>query len=296
MKETLLVVEDEAQLRKLISEVLTEEGYDVLEAADGVAGQEILLQRSADVRCTVMDWLMPRMSGIELLEWMKKNKETENIPVVLQTGVTDPERIKRGIEAGAFYYLTKPVLPTVLVSIVRAAIDDRREKEVLLRQLATCRNPLSILVEGTFEFRTIEEAEGLATIIANASPVPERALAINEIFLNAIEHGNLGITYDEKTGLVEAGTWRQEVDRRLNLPANIGKTVRVRVDRGPEGLTVLVRDCGPGFDVERYLQFDVNRAFDTHGRGIALARAALKLEFEDEGRAVRIAISGEESG
>jgi anti-sigma regulatory factor (Ser/Thr protein kinase) len=115
-------------------------------------------------------------------------------------------------------------------------------------------------------------------------------MGISEIFLNAIEHGNLGITYDDKTELLDSGTWAQEVERRLALPENAHKEVVVRVTRTADHLTVLVRDCGPGFDFSKYLHFDETRVFHNHGRGIAIVSSDLKLEFLGNGNTVRITI------
>jgi DNA-binding response OmpR family regulator len=231
MVNNLLIVEDDADLRMILADVLADEGFEVITASDGVEAQEVLLRLGNSIGCVLLDWNMPRMTGIELLEWMKTDTRWNGIPVVFLTGATDPGQIRRGIEAGAFYYLTKPALPTVVLSIIRSAVDDRRYKERLHELLATCQNPLGLLLEGSFEFRSIRDAERLATIIANASPEPQRALVINEIFVNAVEHGNLGISYEEKGALLEAGTWYDEVERRLKLPEHSGKSVRVEIGR-----------------------------------------------------------------
>jgi CheY-like chemotaxis protein len=293
MADTVLVAEDVDVLREVLVEVLRKEGYEVLPAADGQEALEVLLRRPTEIRCALLDWYMPRMNGIDLLRRMKGERDLDGIPVVFLTGLPEPALITEAIEAGAFYFLAKPAQSNVLCSIVRAAIDDRRYKEALLHQLATCQNPLSMLVEGRFRFRTLEEGQRLATIIANASPSPLRALTVNEIFVNAVEHGNLGVSYEEKGELVQRGEWKAEIDRRLNLPEHREKYVRVEIQRRAEGMFIHVEDDGPGFDFRRYLQFDTERVFDTHGRGIAMASAAFSLAYENGGRAVRVTIAND---
>jgi hypothetical protein len=230
------------------------------------------------------------MTGIDLLRWMKQSESTSGIPVIMQTVMDSPAHVKEGIDAGAFYFLSKPADPHILRSIVRAAISDRAYKAMLVKMLADCQNPLGCMTEGEFRFRTPREGEKLAVVIANASPSPARAMGISEIFLNAVEHGNLGITYDDKTDLLDTGTWSQEVERRLALPANADKKVVVRVTRTPEHLMVLVRDHGDGFDWKKYLHFDETRVFHNHGRGIAIVGSDLGLEFLGNGNTVRVTI------
>lgn len=288
--DSLLVVDDDVISRDLIAALLEDDGYTLVMAVDGKAAQQELQQQGATFSAVVLDWGLPGMSGIDLLSWMKGYREFDNTPVIMLTGRDSPEDVKEGIDAGVFYYLTKPVQSRILQSIVRAALSDRAYKTSLLRQLAACQNPLGCMMDGDFRFRTLEEAEQLAVIIANASPQPERIMGINEIFLNAVEHGNLGITYEDKTELLEKGTWRQEVDRRLTLPEYKDKAVQVHVERRDEVMQVTVTDAGNGFDFKKYLTFDATRVFHTHGRGIAMVGHDLRLEYLGNGNRVNITI------
>ena len=76
-------------------------------------------------------------------------------------------------------------------------------------------------------FRTLDSARDIATVLANAFPQPKRVvIGLTELLVNAVEHGNLGITYEEKSRLREAEKWESEVDARLADPANAGKHAR----------------------------------------------------------------------
>ena len=289
-RDTILIVDDELPLRAVLQHILQDEGYDHLSASDGIEAQEILTVRPEALSTVVLDWVMPRMSGIELLRWMKKQPHIEHIPVVMLTAMDHPSRIKEGIEAGAFYYLTKPFQRDLLRSIVRVAVSDFHCSRQLLRKLRECERPLAFLEEGTFRFRTIAEAELLAVRIASATPDPEHAMVIAELLTNAVEHGNLGIGYEVKTKLVEDNVWQAEVDRRLALPENAQKHVSVKMKKEQKDLRIEIEDQGPGFDYRRYLKFDESRVFENHGRGIAIAMASLNLEFLGTGNKVAVTI------
>ena len=289
-RDTVLIVDDEQPLREVLRRMLEEEGCGVLTAADGAEGLEILETHPDSVSVVILDWMMPNMSGIELLRWMKKQGHIEHIPVIMLTALDDPERIKEGIDAGAFYYLIKPFQRSLLNSILRAAVADYHAFRHLLDTLKQYKKPIALLEEGTFRFRTPQEAEQIAVVIASATPDPEHAMVIAELLLNAVEHGNLGITYAEKGKLLEENAWDGEVTRRLALPENANRNVEVRMKREEGNLKIEIEDQGPGFDFERYLKIEESRLFDNHGRGIAIARSALNVEFIGSGNKAVVTI------
>jgi CheY-like chemotaxis protein len=289
--DTILVVDDEMHVRALVQKILHDEGYRVVLAGDGAEAKEMIEGMKEQISAIVLDWAMPRMSGIELLRWLKSKSDYAHLPVVMQTAMDHPDHIREGIEAGAFYYLTKPIQRPLLTSIVRAAVTDFHYKQGLLRKLRESERAFRLIEEGVFRFRTIAEGETLAIRIANASSRPEEAMTVSEIFTNAVEHGNLGITYEDKSRLLEEGSWEREVARRLELPEHRDKYVEVRIHRNDEGMLVEVEDQGSGFDFTKYLTFDEERVFHTHGRGIAMATQALKVEFLGKGNKVRVTIA-----
>ncbi len=119
----------------------------------------------------------------------------------------------------------------------------------------------------------MEEAQSVTAILAEQCPNPRlSAVGISEILINAIEHGNLHITYQEKTRLHESAEWLAEIDRRLALPENKRKYVTVIFKRTPKNLNIRVTDCGTGFNWQDYMVLDNKRVFDNHGRGLIMAR------------------------
>jgi sigma-B regulation protein RsbU (phosphoserine phosphatase) len=291
--DTILIVDDDAAIRLLIEFMLKKDSYRVLKAENGSEAQSIIQSAQNDVSAILLDWQMPVMNGMEFLHWIKNESVSSDIPVIMATSMTSPENIKEGIDAGAFYYLTKPFEGGVLRSIVRAAISDFTQKKALLERLRRSDNPFGNLTEGTFRFRTVREAEFLAVAIANSSPAPEKAMVISEILINAVEHGSLGITYEEKTTLVANNAFGQECERRLAMPENAHKYVEVKISRSGGKVVVQIEDQGNGFDFARYLRMDESRVFDSHGRGIAISSEFLGLEYKGNGSKVVVTIPKE---
>src|SRR5262245_53755826 len=89
--------------------------------------------------------------------------------------------------------------------------------------------------------------------------------------VNAVEHGNLGISYQEKAELLERGELEREIERRLSLPGLAGRRVLVTLRREAERLTATIADEGEGFDWRPYLDPDPERVLDITGHGIAIA-------------------------
>ncbi|HEY4611758.1 MAG TPA: response regulator [Bacteroidota bacterium] len=288
--DTILLVDDDLQMLYLTETFLKDAGYRVLTANDGEEGRNLLATTKEEIATIILDWTMPGMSGIDVLRWTKQQPNLERIPVVMLTGMASPEHIRRGIEEGAYYYLVKPADAKLILSIVSAAVADYRAEQELLLQQSEGENPFRHLEEGVFHFRSLTDGEYLAVRIANATGSPQYVVGITEIITNAVEHGNLGISYREKSELVEKGLWLKEIERRLQLPENVNKFVKLTFKRHPEKLTLLIEDQGPGFDWKQYMLMDEVRVFDNHGRGIAITNKYLKVEFQGKGNKALLTI------
>jgi phosphoserine phosphatase RsbU/P len=139
--------------------------------------------------------------------------------------------------------------------------------------------------EAGYEVRTLAEARDLATLIASLHPDPDRiVIGLTELLVNAVEHGNLGITYEEKASLLDRGAYDAEISRRLALPAFASRKVKVKVTRDGVTLATRIEDEGDGFDWLPYLDVDPERALTCNGNGIAIAREMSFDELRYEGR------------
>lgn len=285
-RKHILVVDDDPMARELLSERLGEEGFVIHTAEDGEHGWDVLLANPETFRVILLDRQMPRLNGLDLLKRIKSEEHLRSIPVIFQTGAGDRDEIREGIEAGCYYYLVKPIDLGILVAIVNAAIADRDRHSTFRREVRRGIHGLSSLRRATFEFRTLSEASALGTLLAYACPEPEtQVVGISELLINAVEHGNLGITYKEKTDLLASNGWQAEVDRRLALDEYSKRRVLVEFEREDGEVRITIRDEGSGFDWMSYLEIDPRRAFDTHGRGIAMAKmlSFSRLEYRGNG-------------
>ena len=268
----ILVVDDHALDRKLLTIHLQPEGYDVETAEDGVEAWGKLQADPGRYDVILLDRTMPRMDGMQLLGKIKDDEDLRMVPVIMQTALAHRDEILEGIRAGAYYYLTKPYDVDMLNSVVRTAISDYQGYRDLQVRVRKELNSLRLMQKGVFTFQTVEQARDLGAMLANTCPDPSATvIGLTELLINAVEHGNLGITYEEKSKLYATGGWNAEVERRLALPENAGKRAEVALERDHEAIRFIIRDEGHGFDWRAYLQVDPQRAFDTHGRGIAMA-------------------------
>ena len=122
--------------------------------------------------------------------------------------------------------------------------------------------------QARFNFRTLEEASNLAYRLAACFPEPQKAaFGLNELMRNAVEHGNLGIGYDEKANLLRSGGWQEEVNRRANLLENQDKFASLTFETTEEAVVIRIKDRGRGFDWQRYMDFSLERATAPHFQG-----------------------------
>lgn len=120
MSRRILVVEDEAPIREMLSFVLEQKGYHVVEAEDYDSAINKLCEPFPDL--VLLDWMLPGGSGINFIKHMKREDLTRNIPVVMLTARGEEEDKVRGLEVGADDYITKPFSPKELVARLKAVI------------------------------------------------------------------------------------------------------------------------------------------------------------------------------
>lgn len=288
-KAKLLIVDDEEINLEILKEHLSLEGYDTVSAADGVEAWEILHENPLQFDAVLLDRMMPRMDGIELLREIKADSRMDLLPVIMQTAKTSNDEIQEGLNAGCYYYLTKPFDGRHLIAIVASAVRDfqyfRRLKESSESTLTTLR----LLNSGEFQFRTLDEARDLVSLISSACPNGGTiALGLSELMINAVEHGNLGISYDEKSELHANGNWEKEIEHRLDDPQFADRVVKLYYDKTESKVSFRVVDQGDGFDWEKYIEPDPARAFDSHGRGIPMAKMISfdSIEYHGKGNIV----------
>jgi len=122
MEETqcILVVEDEAAIRDMLSFTLTAANYRVLEAPNAEQGWQLLLEHKPD--CVLLDWMLPGFSGLSLARRIRQHDQTRSTPIILLTARGEENDQVQGFEAGADDYVVKPFSPRALVARVQAIL------------------------------------------------------------------------------------------------------------------------------------------------------------------------------
>ncbi len=283
-KVRVLVVDDEPFNLEIIAEYLDADNFELTMARDGVEAWELLEDTTQVFDLLVLDRMMPRLDGMDVLRRIGRTPRLSGLPVIMQTAAATPDQVREGLEAGARYYLTKPYEPDALLAIIGSALEESRRKNEFELQVDGLRQAMCALLHGDFEFATLAQATQLASLASLAAPRPETVVAgLSELLINAVEHGNLGITYAEKSRLRLNDRWEEEVERRLLLPENSGRRARLSVVRTQNEVRYTISDDGKGFDFRRFLEFDPERAFDPNGRGIAMARQLCFQHLEYQG-------------
>lgn len=117
MPKKILAVDDEKNIVKLVQAVLERHGFQVITAYDGKEALQKIASEHPDL--VILDVMMPYMDGFEVLQTMRRNAVTREIPVIMLTAKSQDQDVFRGWQSGVDLYLTKPFNPTELVSFVR---------------------------------------------------------------------------------------------------------------------------------------------------------------------------------
>jgi DNA-binding response OmpR family regulator len=121
----ILVIEDDADLTRLLQFRLEREGFRVRHAADGRQGLSALAEPPLP-ELVILDVMLPFMNGFEVLARIRENPDLAGVPVVMLTSSGREEDVLRGLKAGAVDYLTKPFRPPELMARIRGILDRRK--------------------------------------------------------------------------------------------------------------------------------------------------------------------------
>ena len=288
-RASILIVDDEPINLDIICAHLEDENYDLVRATNGHEAWSKLEADPARYDTIILDRMMPGMDGMQLLNNIKESEELERVPVIMQTAKAASSDVVAGLKAGASYYLTKPYDGEILKSVIRGAVGGRLHEKSLLESLREGRKIFDLMTFGRFRIHNLHQCNLVATQVAHLCPQPQRVVTgISELLVNALEHGNLKIGYAEKSNLMRSGTWQMEVERRLSAKENIDGYIELEFKVEADTVQIRIRDQGKGFDWTPFLDLDPERAFDPHGRGIAMARLSSfdDLEYLGDGNEV----------
>jgi YesN/AraC family two-component response regulator len=285
--KSILVIDDEKSIRDMLRAGLTQYGYVYYEASDGRNGIEVYKRSRPDIVLT--DVKMPEMSGIEVTKHLKGIEYDAD--VVIMTGYGSEELVIEALRSGASNYIKKPISLDELFNILDGILlkRERRKKSEIIKDVVVYEHKKLVINNDITQIWGV-----INQLLFN---VPEKTgeamlegmrLGLYEIILNAIEHGNLGISYEEKSEAIQNNSYLELLESRSNDLVRKQKRIFIDCTTDHSGLSVEIRDQGKGFDLHEYGGLDSQEEMlRAHGRGIFLASLYFdKLEYAEPGNTV----------
>ena len=217
MPRTVLIVDDERDTNDLLAGLVQARGFEPVQVFSGGPVLDLVKKKAPDL--ILLDLMMPDLDGFSVCEQLKRTRETNLIPILMVTALNDADNRARGVRVGANGYVPKPFTPDQLFAAIDAALAWRTEHETKGTQ-----------GEIHFDLRSevdyLQQANDLLADLYAHTPLTERQVkdlrqAVMEMGGNAIEWGHR---------------------KNAELPLRI--TYRI----GPDAVTLVIRDQGPGFD------------------------------------------------
>ncbi len=166
-----LIVDDVPENLALLSDALSEQGYSVLVATDGMSALELLQRVVPDI--ILLDAVMPGIDGFETCRRIKLREDLRHVPVMFMTGLTETEHVVKGFEAGGLDYVTKPIQPAEVLARVATHIRNARMMAQAAHAIdAVSHAAIALRADGMPLWRTDRAAEWLAAYFPGEAATP----------------------------------------------------------------------------------------------------------------------------
>ena len=180
--QKILVVDDEARMRKLVGDFLARDGYEVLEAEDGEKAMD-LFYADKDIALVILDVMMPKMDGWQVL---REIRESSQVPVIMLTARSDERDELKGFDLGVDEYVTKPFSPRTLVARVEAILrrtssHDENDK-IELSGIVLDKSAHRVTVDGEPVELSFKEFELLTYFMENNGIALSREKILNHVW------------------------------------------------------------------------------------------------------------------
>lgn len=217
MPRNVLIVDDERDTNDLLAELVQARGFTPVQLFQGADVVEAVRRHQPDV--ILLDLMLPDLDGFAVCEDLKKNRETNLVPVLMVTALNDANHRAQGVRVGANGYLTKPFTPDQLYGSIDRALEWRREHE-------THGTKGEVNFDLRSELGYLQQVNDMLADLYAHTPLTERQ--VKELRQAVMEMGNNAIEWGHK--------------KNADLPLRI----TYRID--PESVTLVIKDQGPGFD------------------------------------------------
>jgi len=288
----ILIADDQDSLRKLLVKYMLKAGFEPIEAENGKRAIE--LYRLMRPSVVLSDVMMPEMDGLTLLKEIKKIDKQAS--VILMTGYGSEEVLLESLRNGAANYFKKPFNFQEVTEVIKHILKYRADLDS-----AQYYSPFITEENKNFVFTT-EEADifpiinqitiNLARLVPTAE-ILNLKIGMEEILKNAIEHGNLNISAEEKNQAIEQGVFGKLINSRLQQNSNGRKKIYITAKLDRESFTVTIRDQGEGFNWKSLALPTAENLFSFSGRGILLTRIYFdEVLYNDRGNEVTLVKRG----
>ena len=180
--QKILVVDDEARMRKLVADFLIRDGFEVLEAEDGEKAMD-LFYANKEIALVILDVMMPKMDGWQVL---REIRESSQVPVIMLTARADERDELKGFELGVDEYVTKPFSPRTLVARVEAILRRTTVKEendkIELSGIVLDKSAHQVTVDGEPVDLSFKEFELLTYFMENNGIALSREMILNHVW------------------------------------------------------------------------------------------------------------------
>lgn len=285
----LLIAEDDPNTARMVADLAQSLGWEVVIAPDGMAATQIFDKREPDL--VLLDYFMPFRNGFEVLRHIRKSESS--VPVVMMTAAGDANTVLEALRLGATDFLRKPFEHIALLKGILLRENQRFSSRHTHNALLTSIISQSIEFELENDLTLVIAASRYIVdhLVRGSDAYPLR-LGLEELAINAIEHGNLGFTRDEKTEALQGhpGQWRELIRQRAADPVYASRRARIIASVEGNQLEVTVQDQGNGFDFRNIPDpLSEENVARPNGRGVFLARLQFdELEYLGRGNIVRV--------
>jgi DNA-binding response OmpR family regulator len=285
----ILIIDDEKQVRDVLNIALNEEGYESLQAPSGEQGVDLFKSSEPDI--VITDVMMPGIDGIEVTKQMRAHRD--DIDVVVMSGFGTEELVINALRAGASNYIKKPIVFDELFKIIDDIIfkrENRKRYEISRDVVESEQKSLVIGNDLSRVWGTVNQILFNTQVAVDHTTLEGMCIGLYELLINAIEHGNLGITFQDKSDALENNTYTELLQNRMENAEKEGKVVRIHSDYSPSSMSIDIQDQGNGFDLEKLPNItDAASILMDHGRGILLANLFYdSVAYEEPGNRVKI--------
>jgi YesN/AraC family two-component response regulator len=294
MPKSILIVDDEQIIRNVLKRKLEQTtSYLVHTADDGTTGLEVFKNEKIDL--VISDLLMTQMNGIELLRNLKQIDPA--IPVIIITGYGTLDDAIAAIHLGAEDFIKKPFDINEVIETIEKTFRKKAEEADQLEIIRFISyEDIKLEVPTNFEYLNVcinyIFSHLRARWLVSDEDLHDVKVSLYEALMNAFEHGNLGISGDEKAKYLEVSqqAWKDFLTQRMNDPNYKDKRIFVKLTISEVEMAVAVRDEGPGFDYRsRTGDIDPEELFRSSGRGLLLIQSLMDdLEFDESGSEIRM--------